>query len=406
MNAVVSGREDDTVAAGAAERALQAGLTGALAALGFFLPFSTAGTSVSLGVLVVLSLFMPARLWQLRPWRHPVMACGLLLLACIALGMLVRQEWSRAALGALNSYHELLLLPLLWALMRVARRPNAFINGLMLGALVYAAMHWLAPLSPKVAWFVHTRRISAGLALAVCAFLFFEHARLRRMPRVPGYVAAAFIALTLLFASDGRTGHVILFALLACSAWRAAPPRLRIPVVVGALAIGLLLAAASPSVRQRVNETVVGIEQPFSPAHPQSTSLRFEMLRIGLDVGRQYWPWGAGWEQYKSVFRGVAETRNTQHVFGPNSGNPHNEYLLQLGTGGLPALLLFTAWVALPMVRALRGSGPGQAWNGAVACVALSFALAALFNSVLMDFIEGHFYTAVLAWLLARRCSD
>lgn len=407
MSAVVSGREDDNVAAGGGEHALQTALTWALGALGFFLPFSTAGTSVSLGVLVVLSLFMPARLLQQRPWREPVLACGLLLFAYIAVAVLVREDWSRAAFGAINSYHELLMLPLLWALLRVARRPNAFVNGLMLGALAYAAIHWLVPLSPKLAWFMHTRRISAGFALAVCAFLFFEHARLRRIPRAPGFAAAAFLAATILFAGDGRTGHLILLTLLACSAWRAAPRRLRMLVMLATLAAGLLVAATSASVRQRMGETLDAIERPRDPTSIyQSTSVRYEMLRIGLGVGQQYWPWGTGWEKYPAAFSRGAQDRNAQHMFTPDAANPHNEYLLLLGTSGLPALLLFLGWVGLPMVRAAREHRPDRPWAGAVGCVALAFALAALFNSVLMDYTEGHFYAALLAWLLVRRTQD
>jgi hypothetical protein len=38
-----------------------------------------------------------------------------------------------------------------------------------------------------------------------------------------------------------------------------------------------------------------------------------------------------------------------------------------------------------------------------LAGLCLAFAIGCLFNSMLMDFVEGHLYTALLAWLLARR---
>ena len=32
----------------------------------------------------------------------------------------------------------------------------------------------------------------------------------------------------------------------------------------------------------------------------------------------------------------------------------------------------------------------------------MAFAVGCLFNSMLLDFVEGHFYIALLAWLLAE----
>ena len=44
-----------------------------------------------------------------------------------------------------------------------------------------------------------------------------------------------------------------------------------------------------------------------------------------------------------------------------------------------------------------------SAASGAVGSVALAFATGCLFNSLLLDFVEGHFYGALMAWLLVRR---
>jgi hypothetical protein len=332
------------------EHAYQWALSGALFSLGFFVLFSSAGTSLSLGMLLLLCLVSVRRLWRMAAWREPVLGLGLILFAYIAVRTVIDEGLRLATLSAVNRYHELVMIPLLWTLMRAARRPQAFANGLMVGAVVFAFTHWLAPLVPQLAEFLFSRRVSAGFGLAICAFLFFEHARLGRLPPFLGYSAAVLLAAPVIFASDGRTGHVVLMALLICAAFRAAPRRVRLSVVLAIAVAGLLVASASNPLRLRA----------MVPGHP------------------------------------ARQTVN----------NPHNEYLLQLGAGGLPALLLYILWLGAPIWNAMREHRVQRPWAGAVGCVALAFALASLFNSVLLDFVEGHFYGALLAWLLVRRVED
>lgn len=393
---------------GWSERAYQHVLTGALASLGFFVLFSTAGTSISLFVLALVCVASPGRLWATRPWRDPLLRLGLLLFAYILLRTVLVDGFTRTGLAAVNRYHELLMIPLLWALMRNARRPQAFANGLLLGALVFAALHWLAPLFPKIYhYFLFSRRVSGGFGLAVCAFLLFEHARLGRLPAAVGYAGAVFLAATVIFASEGRTGHVVLLALLVCAAFRAAPVRLRLAVVLAILVTGVLVAGASDPIRMRVEETLRETQSTSagSIGSGSSTGTRIELLRTGAEVAGQHWLAGTGWGDYASVFQQAA-AENGMKPEHARVSNPHNEYLLLLGAGGLPALLLYLLWVGWPMWVGLRDRGRHPRWTGPVGCVALAFALGSLFNSVLLDFTEGHFYGALMAWLMVRRVGE
>ncbi len=400
--------KDAAVCVPASERVFQKVLTWGLGALGFFLLWSTAGTSLAMFLLLILCFLVPHRIWRTRFWREPVIAIGLVLLAYIALRTFVGEGLSGASLGAVNRYHELLMIPLLWALLRLARRPQSFANGLMAGSLVFAALYWLLPFVPRLYEFLHYRRISAGFGFAVCAYLLFEHARLGRLSRPAGYGAALFLAATVIFACDSRTGYVVLLFLLGCASFRAAPQRLQLPAALVMLVIGLMVAAASPSVRMRVAQTQDNIEAAIrgtATNGTNSTTARVELLRSGMEVAHDHWLLGTGWQTYPKAFQLASAERhaNTSVVLGAQSTNPHNEYLMQLGAGGLPALLLFTIWLTWPMWRALRELPTGTPWAGAVGCVALAFAVAAMFNSVLLDFVEGHLYGALLAWLLVRR---
>lgn len=390
------------------ERIYQRTLTIALFTLGFFLLFSTAGISVAMGVLLLLCFMPQARVWQAKPWREPVLAVGLVLLAYVAVRSFAAAGFTRETASAVNHYHELLMLPLLWVLMRSARRPQAFVNGLMLGAVLFASAHWLAPYDARLEWWLHTRRISGGFALAACAFLLFEHARLGKLPAWFGYGLAAYFAATVVFASAGRTGHLTLLLLLLCISFRAAPRRLRLGAMLATLVCGLLIAYASNPVRARLVETWQEVQHSQTGARGAPWS-RTELLRTGAVVAERNLPLGTGWEAYPRVFSAVAVERlgsALQENGSSVSVNPHNEYMMQLGAGGIPALLLYLAWLGVPMWRAVRERRSDRPWAGAVGCLALAFAAGSLFNSVLLDFVEGHFYAAVLAWLLVRRVQD
>ncbi len=400
------------------ERIAQAILSFGLATLGFCLLWSSAGTAISMFLIVVACCLAPRRFVQCWPRGEHMAQIGLLLLAWIALRTLLGEGTKNVHLRAVNHYHELLMLPVMWAVFRLAWRPQAFVNGLLLGALVSAlvlfatnvhAWALIAGAPDLQATFeqaVTDRRISLGFSLSVCAFLLFEHTRLGRLPRVAGYGAAALLAATVLFAGDGRTGYVLLLVLLGCAGCRAAPRKWRYPAVVALLAAGMLVACMSTGVRSRTQETLSVLIQPASQRNTVlSTSIRIEMLRNAVDVAGSHWMLGSGWVGYADAFRAAALKRHPgkPDLLGAESTNPHSEYLLELGAGGLPALLLFLAWLGWPMWRGLRENSAEHPWAGAAGCVALAFATSALFNSVLLDFMEAHLYAALMAWLMARR---
>ncbi|WP_298929760.1 O-antigen ligase family protein [uncultured Ramlibacter sp.] len=385
-------------------RPLDMALGLALAALGLFLPFSTAGVSLSLAALALLALAAAPAVWRSAPWREPTMAMGLLLLAYIAGHTLWSSGFAPPAWRLVNRYHELLMAPILFALFRLASNQRAFLWGLSLSVIGYAAVHWLALLWPELATQLQPRRISAGFILAVSAFLLLELARGNARPWA-WRAAAAFLAVTVLFAIDGRTGHLVLLLLAACAAWLHSPRRWRWAAIVVVPALLLLVALGSKAVQQRVNETLAG-SYVLQDGSLSSTGIRIELLRNGLDLAQRYGLAGAGFTRYAELHeqsvreRHAADPAHTPSADGAwvRTVNPHNEYLMQLVGGGAVALLLFLAWLVLPMLRKAQSGQVHAALVGA----SLAFAAGCLFNSLLMDFTEGHFYSVVLAWLLAQ----
>ena len=377
----------------------------AFATLGFFLPFSSSGVSLSLAVLLASILLRPRLIVAAQPWKEPALVAGLALLAYIAIHTLWTTGASRAGLLAVNHYQELLLVPLLFALLQDARCRRLLLAGLFTGVTLLAIAHWAALALPALSTALTSRRISTGFALALCAFMALVGAE-RRRRRWPGRAMAGFLAATALFAVDARTGYVVLVVLACCAGWSHSPPRWRWAAALAAPLLVLVLAMASGAVSSRLKETLAASQSPASTGPLTSTAIRVNMLQVGMDLARRYGLTGAGFANYAQVHEQAARARfgSAPAVIDDPShwvrtSNPHDEYLMQLVGGGAASLALFLLWLYLPLRAAARAGGPAaRMLTGAV----LAFATACLFNSLLLDFVEGHLYMALLALLLAE----
>ena len=150
--------------------------------------------------------------------------------------------------------------------------------------------------------------------------------------------------------------------------------------------------------------------QPMADGTLSSTGIRIEMLRNNMRLAHDNYLAGAGFGNYAKL-----HAEATQQLYGSDparkryllepwvrTANPHNEYLMQLIGGGLVAAALFLAWLALPLAR--RTTAPDT--RGQIAGLVIAFAVGCLFNSLLMDYVEGHLYVTLLAWLLARQADS
>ena len=374
----------------------------ALGILGFMLPWSSAGTSITLFVLLIFSFIVSPQIWRCAPWRDPIMAAGLVLLAYIIGHTLLVSGFTPATLKAVNRYHELLMAPILLALFRLATRKELFFRCMVIGSLGYAVAHWIGQFVPAVDANLETRRISAGFGMALVAFVLLEQAR-HRNHRWVRRIGAAFLALTVLFAVEARTGYLMVLLLAVAAGWLHSPYRWRWRAAMGMLVMVLALAMTSGAVHKRMSDTLGGAT-PTASGNLTSTGIRLELLRNGLDLASRNFLIGGGFAHYADIHEQAVKSRYGEaappqaQVNWTRSSNPHSEYLMQLVGGGVASLALFLLWLVLPMVR----KGPSGHVRASLFGIALAFALGCLFNSLLMDFVEGHLYGALLAWLLAQ----
>lgn len=372
----------------------------ALGLFGLFLPWAPAGVSIMLAVLFFLGVLAAPAVWRCAPWRDPVIAVGLLLLGYIALHTLWISGFTPVAGGAINQYHELIMAAVLLALFRLAPRTDLFFKAMVVGAIGYALTHWAALFIPALSAYLSSRRISAGLCMTVIAFVLVEIARHSPRPW-PIRAAAIFLCLTVLFAIDGRTGHLVLLILAGVVGWVHVAKPWRWIALVALPVVLLMVSFGSSAVRLRVAETIAGSTQAQN-GNLSSTGIRIELMRTGLALSEKYYLTGAGFARYAEVNR-----ESVMERFGPepirralpwaNVGNPHNEFVMQLVGGGLISFCLFIAWLTLPAMRTQNGHA-----NVTLIGLVLAFTVGCLFNSMLKDFVEGHFYVALVAWLLAQ----
>lgn len=382
--------------------AIDKAVVAVLAIFGFFLPFSVAGVSISMALLLVLSLLCAPAMWRAAPWRDPVVAVGLLLFAVIAAQTLWVSGPGPQGRAVINQYHELLMAPFLLALFRLVSKPKAFLYGLITGSVLYAAFHWLALGMPQLEARIAARSISAGLILTLTAYVALEQARTAKHPRLL-YIVAAFLAVTVLWRVQGRTGQVIFAFMVAYVIWSRIQHAWRIVPAVIVPVVLLAVAVSYGAANRRLHDTMTGLSHS-ADASTTSTFIRIKMLETSLDMAKDHFLTGIGIARYADVSETYARARELHQTgkVGPlqpwaRTTNPHNEYLLQLVGVGVLSLALFVGWLALPAMR--RHAGKPVT---ALVAVSGAFAIGSLFNSMLLDFTEAHFYVALMTWLLAQ----
>ena len=173
--------------------------------------------------------------------REPIVAVGLALFAWIAIRTLFVIALTPASLSAILQYHNLLIVPFLWAAFRLSGNRKLFLYTVTAGAMLVALIYWCGfilfeQMQPRcrlslAAASAETRLLEfmGGAASLLdlpshsARSLLFEHTRLAGRRRWLGYSAAAILMFTVIFPISGRTGHSTLLLLIACAGWRCAP---------------------------------------------------------------------------------------------------------------------------------------------------------------------------------------
>jgi len=382
----------------------------ALTGLAFSMPVSTALANVFLGLTVLCWLLGGQYRAKLRVFRDsPIMLPALLLFAWLALSLAWAQGPASEQGLFLRKYGDLVLIgAFLWFMLdpRARARALAAFAAAMLLTLVlsYAAASGLLP---EMRWLratpgnavVFKLHITHGILMALAALLFGLYARDAGRPalRIFWAMASALAIVNVLFMVQGRSGYLMLAALVMLVLairwrWRGLLAALLV-VVVGAAVV----YQTSAPLRQRVDLALTQYQQwdRQVPAKMEnSIGLRLEFIDVTVALVRDR-PWlGYGVGSFPWAYR--------ERVAGSGrlaTANPHNEALLLAAQGGLPAVALFLYMIArmlacsrrLPTVREQVMAAALTTW----------LLVGGLYNAMLIDHTESLVFAVLTAALFA-----
>ncbi len=382
----------------------------ALVGLAFSMPVSTALANVFLALTVLCWLLGGHYRSKLRTMiGHPIMLPALLLFAWFALSLTWAEGPASEQGEFLRKYGDLVLIgAFLWFTLdpRVRTRAlGAFAAAMLLTlALSYAAA---AGLLPEMRWLratpgnavVFKLHITHGILMALAALLFGLYAREagRLAARVAWTVASGLAVFNVLFMVQGRSGYLMLAALLVLvliARWRW---RGMLAALLVVLAGSAVVYQASAPLRMRVDLALTQYQQwdrQVPAVMESSIGLRLEFIDVSLSLVRDR-PWlGHGVGSFPWAYR--------EKVAGSGriaTSNPHNEMLLLAVQGGLPAVALFLFLVIRLLACATRL--PSARERMMAAALTTWLFVGGLINAMLIDHTESLVFAVLAAVLFA-----
>lgn len=244
---------------------------------------------------------------------------------------------------------------------------------------------------------------SAMFAVASALAWHLRHEKL--WPKWLSYLLPALGLCNILFLLPGRTGYVMVVALVALAFWWMLPKRFRWYSVV-AIPVTLLIAELITPSQSRIGiEKVADEVTRYAQKADTSTSAgwRLNAWYTSLQAIALRPVQGYGVGSFVPAVRPF-QAANGDAVFGESlSSNPHQEFLLwgvELGVGGTLLLLVLLVGIS----RSVKTQN--VAIRHATVSVVVVVLVACLFNSALFDDLMGDFLCFSLGLCLAFGCAS
>lgn len=364
------------------------------------LPFSTALTVVF--SVALLLLWISSAQFMALPYfvkQNPQTLFALLLFFCLTFAVTYSTAPPEHALTTLSKYRELLLLAVLPPFIQSESTRhwawNAFIIASVMTLLGSYAIYFglidnMQPTKdPSI-----KNRITHSLLVAFFAF-FCAHKSLQANKYSLFYIPLLVLCIhNLFFLVSGRTGQLIFLLLMLLFYIQRFSTKKAVLLITATVMLLLAFIACSDRA-SRINE---GFSQTQNYLHAEngetktSEGQRLTFWKHSLMLISEA-PWlGHGTGSYPTEYSRVAAKTDIA------SSNPHNEYLMITVQTGIAGLLLFLAFLfsqyrySLNLINEYKWLAQG---------VLVALAVNSLFNSTILDFTEGHWFTTMIALCFA-----
>lgn len=388
--------------------------------LGFTVPISVALDNLLLFVVLIGVLFNGRAVWQIVT-QHPVARAAWLLFIALFIAVFYGAAPLREAIGVLGKYADLAFVPMFMLMLPTGvlrrRAQAAFICAMVLtlllsylvGFKLLPVQHWMNVVTTPDNPAIFHGYITQGNMMAFAAFLALLQCRdaLTSKLRLAWGAFAVLATANVLFMGQGRTGYLILLALLCWFTWASLARYFhKLGKVLGwqqgvsFLMVSTLLVGiaylASPRLHDRVSVVVAELQawQPNHEDQSSSTGTRLNFYYNAIQIFEKHPLMGVGTGGFERAF-----TEQIQGTDLATTANPHNEYLLitvQTGVIGLALLLylFYTLWRSAPLLDTALEQ---DAARGLV----LAYMVNCAFNSALHDHADGLFFAFMSAVLFA-----
>jgi O-antigen ligase len=378
----------------------------AVAGLGFSLPISTSLDGVLL-VVTVVAWVVSGRFALIpgivRRDRYVLLLPGLFFL--LAVGM----THGLASFGERAKYlwkYDDLLLPLVFVPLfadPVVRERGFWGFGCGMALTLMVSLGLAAGWIPHSSWFhgntanatVFKHQITHNVLMAFAAFLFAEVAMRATVPwhRYGLSVLALGAAIDVFMLVQGRTGQIVLGALIVLWCERRFGLRGLVLGMAGVLSLVVLSYAVSPVFYQRVTKTMEEMDRAqVEPVAPKKSSVgvRLEWYHNTLNLIAAHPFVGVGTGSFLRAYAGMVTDPAAV-----KPAHPHNQYLLTSAELGMVGLLVLPALFGILWWRFRQAGGNlyAELGQGAVLLMAIGCA----FNSFFLDHTEGLFF----AWVIS-----
>lgn len=198
-----------------------------------------------------------------------------------------------------------------------------------------------------------------------------------------------------LYILQGRSGYIVMFALLCMSIWWMTPVRYKIFGLITSILLLVTINTTSDVLNQRF-KAVADELQNYSEQEnvTTSTGIRLDFWITSIEMIKQNPVLGSGAGSWSNEFRSIKQQTEQQH----SSGNPHQEYLLWGVEFGAVGIILLLAIFALMFYDSTKMQQPEQR---ATLSVLVGVMVACLFNCSLHDALIGDHLSFLMGLCLA-----